>query len=78
MIKRSPSGPSKEKSLPPGPDATRKLGLEPPPSRGTSSIFLEEVRHSYDKYVIIGTGVKENACSRIQGLRKTRPVSGDR
>jgi hypothetical protein len=37
---------------------TRKLGLEPLPSRGTFSMFLEKIKHSYDGCIIIGTGGK--------------------
>jgi hypothetical protein len=35
------------------------MGLEPPPSRGTFSMFLDKTNHSYDKRVIIGVQ-KEN------------------
>ncbi|MEG4321505.1 MULTISPECIES: hypothetical protein [unclassified Microcoleus] len=67
--------------------ATEKMGLEPPhfgyaqyiAFQGTFSMFLERSNHSYDKCVIIGmVGGKQDAHSRIQGLRKTKSVSGNR
>lgn len=48
------------------------MGLEPPPSRGTFSMFLDKTNHSYDKRVIRGVQ-KENKMLTLEFKAYAKP-----
>jgi hypothetical protein len=48
------------------------MGLEPPPCRGTFSMFLDKINHSYDKRFIIGVQ-KENKMLTLEFKAYAKP-----